>query len=122
MPPVMGAAAFVLAVLTVVPNQEVIIAAIVPALAYLLCRFLPVVFQVRKQGIEAIGRITEEVRLGRQHLLHRVTIIGPILLILFFSLTCREAVGCGLLSGLCGAERVFADGFSRFPAGHGSFR
>ena len=43
MPPVMGVAAFILAALTGVPYNQVIIAAALPAVAYFLCLFLAVV-------------------------------------------------------------------------------
>ena len=110
MPPVMGVAAFVLAALTVVPYSEVIVAAILPALAYFVCLFLSVVFQARKQNIQAIGKLTEEMRLCRQDLLNLVMIFGPILLILVLLLTKKESVGCGLLGGIFGAERTISDG------------
>ena len=58
MPPVMGVAAFVLAALTAVPYASVIMAAIIPAVAYFFCLFLSVIFQSRKQNIQAIGMIT----------------------------------------------------------------
>ena len=109
MPPVMGVAAFVLAALTVVPYSEVIIAAIIPAVAYFFCLFLSVVFQVRKQSIEAIGKLTEEMNLDRQDRLNLLMIFGPILMILFLLLTTKESVGCGPLGGLFGAEREFTD-------------
>ncbi len=110
MPPVMGVAAFVLAALTVVPYSEVIVAAIIPAVAYFFCLFLSVVFQARKQNIEAIGELTEEMKLDGQDRLNLLMIFGPILLILLLLLTTKESVGCGLLGGLFGAERVFTDG------------
>ena len=110
MPPVMGVAAFVLATLTVVPYSKVIIAAIIPALAYFFCLFLSVVFQARKQNIHAIGEITEDMRLERQDILNLAMIFGPILLILVLLLTSKEAVGCGLFGGILGAERTFTDG------------
>ena len=44
MPPVMGVAAFVLAALTAVPYARVIMAAILPAIAYFFCFLLSVVF------------------------------------------------------------------------------
>jgi len=108
MPPVMGVAAFILASLTVVPYSQVIIAAIIPALAYFLCLFLSVVFQARKQGIEAIGELTAEMEISRQDILNLLMIFGPILLILSLLITSKEAVGCGLLGGILGAERSFA--------------
>ncbi|MEM9062305.1 MAG: TRAP transporter fused permease subunit [Pseudomonadota bacterium] len=95
MPPVMGVAAFVLASLTLVPYREVIIAAIIPAIAYFGCLFLSVVFQARKQGIEAVGAVTEEMHLTGQDRLNLAMIFGPILLILILLLTPKEAVGCG---------------------------
>lgn len=107
MPPVMGVAAFVLASLTAVPYSSVIIAAIIPAAAYFFCLFLSAVFQSRKQKIEAIGKITKDMVLLRQDYLNLAMIFGPILLILFLLLTAKDAVGCGLLGGLFGAERVF---------------
>jgi TRAP transporter 4TM/12TM fusion protein len=106
MPPVMGVAAFVLASLTAIPYSSVIVAAIIPAVAYFFCLFLSVVFQSRKQGITAIGELTEEMEFHRQDVLNLVMIFGPILLILALLLTPKDAVGCGALGGLLGAERI----------------
>ncbi len=110
MPPVMGVAAFVLAALTGVPYSEVIIAAALPALAYFVCLFLSVVFQARKQNIGAIGRITEEMHLGRQDFYNLIMILLPILTILFLLLTSKESVGCGVFGWLLGVERTFTEG------------
>jgi len=110
MPPVMGVAAFVLSALTVVPYSEVIIAALIPALAYFLCLSLSVVFQARKQNITPIGELTEEMHLNRQDILNLFMIFGPILLILVLLLTRKDVVGCGILGGLLGAEQTFIDG------------
>jgi TRAP transporter 4TM/12TM fusion protein len=106
MPPVMGVAAFVLAAMTVVPYREVIIAALIPALAYFGCLFLTVVFQARKQGIEPVGEATQDMRITREDMLHLVMILGPILLILFLLVTPKEAIGCGPISALIGIETV----------------
>ena len=76
MPPVMGVAAFVFSALTVVPYSEVIIAALIPALAYFLCLSLSVVFQARKQNITPIGELTEEMHLTRQDILNLFMILG----------------------------------------------
>lgn len=110
MPPVMGVAAFVLAALTAVPYSQVILAAAIPALAYFFCLFLSVVFQSRKQDIQAIGMITDDMYLNRQDILNLVMIFGPILLILILLLTSKEAVGCGPFGGLLGADRTFEGG------------
>ena len=110
MPPVMGVAAFVLASLTGVPYSSVIIAAIIPAIAYFFCLFLSAVFQSRKQGIEAIGEITEDMHFERQDYLNLMMIFGPIMTILVLLLTPKDAVGCGLFGGLFGAERIMTEG------------
>jgi len=110
MPPVMGVAAFVLAALTAIPYREVIIAATIPAIAYFVCLFLSAVFQSRKQGIEAIGEATEDMRLSRADKLNLVMIFGPILLILFLLLTPKEAIGCGPIAALFGVQTSFDSG------------
>lgn len=110
MPPVMGVAAFVLAALTAVPYREVIIAAAIPAIAYFVCLFLSAVFQSRKQGLEAIGEITEDMILSRADKLNLVMIFAPILLILFLLLTPKEAIGCGFIASLFGVETTIANG------------
>ena len=106
MPPVMGVAAFVLASLTAVPYSSVIIAAVIPAIFYFFCLFLSVVFQSRKQNIQAIGELTEDMRLGLQDFLNLIMILAPIMLILVLLLTDKGAVGCGLFGGVLGAERI----------------
>ena len=106
MPPVMGVAAFVLAAMTAVPYREVIIAAALPALAYFLCLFLSASFQSRKQGIEAFGEFTEDMRISRTELLHLCQIALPILLILLLLLTPKDLVGCGFLGWITGADVV----------------
>ncbi|WP_420861241.1 TRAP transporter fused permease subunit [Algirhabdus cladophorae] len=109
MPPVMGVAAFILAALTGVPYSEVIIAAIIPAVAYFLCLFLAVMFQARRQKITPIGELTEDMTIDRQDVLNLVMIFLPILIILFLLLTSKENIGCGIFGGLMGAERLFLD-------------
>ena len=110
MPPVMGVAAFILAALTGVPYSEVIIAAALPALAYFVCLFLSAIFQARKQNIEAIGELTDDMMMSRQDIYNLIMIFLPILIILFLLLSSKENVGCGFFGGLFGAERIFAEG------------
>ena len=93
MPPVMGVAAFILAALTGVPYNQVIIAAALPAAAYFVCLFLSVVFQARKQKIRAIGELTDEMYMDRQDILNLVMIFVPILIILALLLTSKGDVG-----------------------------
>ena len=113
MPPVMGVAAFILSALTAVPYREIIIAATIPALAYFLCLFLSVVFQSRKQGIEAIGAATEEMRLTRDDKINLLQIFAPILLILVLLLTPKDSIGCGPLGLVFGIETVISNGNCR---------
>ncbi len=109
MPPVMGVAAFVLASLTTVPYSSVIVAAIIPAAMYFFCLFLSAIFQSRKQGITAVGELTDEMVLDRQDILNLLMVFGPILLILMLLLTSKDAVGCGLFGGVLGAERLITE-------------
>lgn len=109
MPPVMGVAAFVLSAMTLVPYREVVIAAILPAIAFFACLFLTVVFQARKQGIEPVGAVTDEMRLSGEDRLHLVMIFAPILLILVLLLLPKEAVGCGALGRLLGVTQIITE-------------
>ena len=113
MPPVMGVAAFILAALTATPYGDVIIAATLPALAYFFCLFLTAMFQSRKQGMEAYGEITEDMHMSRSDIMHLLQIFLPILLILVLLLTPKDAVGCGMLGWVLGAETVTTDGICR---------
>ena len=113
MPPVMGVAAFILSALTAVPYREIIIAAAIPALAYFFCLFLSAVFQSRKQGIEAVGALTDEMRLTSKDKLHLLQILLPILLILILLLTPKDAIGCGPLGWLVGVETIREGGTCR---------
>ncbi len=106
MPPVMGVAAFILAALTAVPYREIIIAAALPAIAYFFCLFLSVVFQARKQGIQAYGELTEDMHLTKDDFIHLLQIFLPILLILILLLTPKDGVGCGPLGWMLGLETV----------------
>ena len=54
MPPVMGAAAFLMAEILQVPYREVMIAAIIPALLYYLALFLQVDLEAAKRGIKGV--------------------------------------------------------------------
>jgi len=69
MPPVMGAAAFVMAEYLHVPYSEVVIAALVPSLLYYIGLFIQADLEARKQGItrvpeNEIPRLWGVVRLG----------------------------------------------------------
>ena len=103
MPPIMGVAAFIMAALTGVPYREIIIAATIPAMFYFFCLFLSVVFQARKQNIEAVGELSDDMKLTPENRLHLMQIFGPVLLVLILLLTPKDAVGCSWYSVLLGA-------------------
>ena len=103
MPPIMGVAAFIMASLTGVPYREIIIAAAIPALFYFFCLFLSVVFQARKQDIQSVGELSDDMRLDRNDRLHLVQIFAPVLLVLVLLLTPKDVVGCSTISVLLGA-------------------
>jgi len=103
MPPIMGVAAFIMSSMTGVPYRQIIIAAIIPAVFYFFCLFLSVVFQARKQNIEAVGELTDDMRLTGQDRLHLLQIFGPVLLVLVLLLTPKDGIGCGWFSVLLGA-------------------
>lgn len=56
MPPVMGAAAFLIAELLAVPYLAVCLAAAIPAILYYLAAFLMVDFEARREGIPPLAR------------------------------------------------------------------
>lgn len=109
MPPVMGVAAFILASMTATPYSDVIVAALIPAIAFFFCLFLSVVFQSRRQNIPAVGEFTEDMRMHRQDMLNLLMIFGPIVLITMLLLTSKDNVGCGPIGALLGVQRTFSE-------------
>ena len=103
MPPIMGVAAFIMAALTGVPYREIIIAATIPAFFYFFCLFLSVVFQARKQNIQAVGVVPEDMRLNAEDRLHLMQIFGPVVLVLILLLTSKDGIGCGWFAQLFGS-------------------
>ena len=110
MPPVMGVAAFVLSAITAVAYSSVIVAAVLPAVAYFGALFLSVVFQARKQNIQAVGELTADMKLTRSDKLNLLMIFGPIGVILLLLLTPKEMVSCGLIGNLFAIEQQFSNG------------
>jgi len=102
MPPIMGVAAFIMASLTGVPYRDIIIAAAIPALFYFFCLFLSVIFQARKQNIEAVGELTEDMLLTKHDRLQLLQIFGPVLLVLALLLTPKDVIGCSWFSIMLG--------------------
>lgn len=107
MPPVMGVAAFVLVALTAVPYTKVITAAFLPAMAFFFSIFLAVMFQSRRDKIEPMGEVPEDLIMDRQDWLNLTVILVPIGVILFLLLGNKDAVLTGPLADIFGARSIF---------------
>lgn len=99
MPPIMGAAAFIIAEYLGLPYLQIIKAALIPALLYYLAAFLTVDFRARKQGLQPmlaqlppIGKVLLE---GVQYLAPLAALI--IMLVLGFSATKSAMVAIVIL-------------------------
>ena len=77
MPPIMGAAALVMADLTGVGYLNIIVAALFPALFYYFSLFAAVTVEARRQGIE-VQPLSVEDKITRLDLINSVLFIGPI--------------------------------------------
>ena len=100
MPPVMGVAAFVLVALTAVPYTKVITAAFLPAMCFFFSIFLAVMFQARRDKVEAMRDIPEDLVMERQDWLNLLVIFLPILTILFLLLGNKDVIGSGFLASI----------------------
>ena len=100
MPPVMGVAAFVLVALTAVPYTKVITAAFLPAICFFFSIFLAVMFQARRDKIEAMRDVPADLVMARQDWLNLVIIFVPILTILVLLLGNKDAISSGWLAAI----------------------
>jgi TRAP transporter 4TM/12TM fusion protein len=82
MPPIMGAAALVMADLTGVGYLNVIVAALFPALFYYFSLFAAVTVEARRQGIE-VQPLTMDDQITRVDMINAVLFVGPILTVIF---------------------------------------
>ena len=108
MPPVMGAAALVMADITEIAYINIIIAALVPALLYYASLFTSVVFESRRLGIEAVADLSDtdvDLTGQRQDYYNLILIFVPIATVIFALL-----VSAGTGSLLTKKLRVDEDG------------
>jgi TRAP transporter 4TM/12TM fusion protein len=82
MPPIMGAAALVMADLTGVGYLNIIIAALVPALFYYFSLFCAVTVEARRQGIE-VQPLKIDDKITRIDMINSILFIGPIATVIF---------------------------------------
>ena len=81
MPPIMGAAAFVMSEMTGIPYVYILIRAIIPALLYYLCVFLSVHFESIKLGLKGIPK--KDLPIIREVLIFGWHLLIPLLVIIF---------------------------------------
>ncbi len=81
MPPIMGAAALVMADLTGVGYLSIIIAALFPALFYYFSLFFAVTVEARRQGIE-VQEMTVDDKITRVDMINAVLFVGPIAVVI----------------------------------------
>lgn len=86
MPPIMGAAALVMADLTGVGYLNIIVAALFPALFYYFSLFAAVTVEARRQGID-VQPLSVDDKITRIDLINSVLFLGPILTIIGCLLT-----------------------------------
>jgi TRAP transporter 4TM/12TM fusion protein len=98
MPPVMGAAAFVMAEFLAVPYAQVALWALIPAVLYYVAVFLSVHFEAKRHGLAGVPR-SELPRLGRV-MLERGHLFIPIFVVLFGLVLGYSAPLCALVGAL----------------------
>jgi len=98
MPPIMGAAAFVMAEFLAVPYAQVALWAAVPALLYYLAVFSAVHFEAKRYKLAGVP-VAELPRLGRV-MLERGHLFVPILIVLFGLMAGYSAPLCALVGAL----------------------
>lgn len=96
MPPIMGAAALVMADYVGVSYLTIILAVLVPATAYYLSLFLMIMFEARRLGIVAEDSSASVAPPNVQDYLNMVLVFGPLLLIAFLLIIGLSASGASI--------------------------
>ena len=98
MPPIMGAAAFVMSDLTGISYLTIIIAALLPALAYYASLFTSVVFEARRLGVEVGAEDLEnpELKVNSQDYINLIMVVVPIAVVITALLQGLSAAGSGM--------------------------
>ncbi|WP_226584558.1 TRAP transporter permease [Halobacillus litoralis] len=95
MPPIMGAAAFIMASYTGTPYNQIIVIAIIPALLYFSGVFLGTHFEARKQNIRGL---TKEELPDITNLMKRLDLFLPLIIIIGFLLAGRTPTYAALFA------------------------
>lgn len=96
MPPIMGAAALVMADYVGVSYLTVVVAVLVPAIAFYASLFLMIVFEARREGIRPKAAGAELADPSRQDFLNLVLVFGPLALIVFMLVAGWSPAGASL--------------------------
>jgi len=98
MPPIMGAAAFVMADLTGISYLTIILAALVPALAYYVSLFTSVIFEARRLGVEVGSEDLDhpELKVNSQDFVNLIMVIVPVVVVVTSLLKGLSAAGSGM--------------------------
>ncbi|AXK45680.1 TRAP transporter permease [Brachybacterium saurashtrense] len=84
MPPIMGAAAFIMAEYTGVPYSEIILIAVIPAALYFMGAFLSVHFEAKRTRIKGIPRADLP---SWKSILTRIDLLAPLVIIVYMMLS-----------------------------------
>ncbi len=98
MPPIMGAAALVMADFTGLSYLTIIVAALVPALAYYASLFTSVVFESRRLGVEAVPDMEDDLAVTAQDFINLAMILIPVAVVILTLLRGFSPAGAGMLA------------------------
>ncbi len=98
MPPIMGAAALVMADFTGLSYLTIIVAALVPALAYYASLFTSVVFESRRLGVEAVPDMADDFTVTAQDFVNLIMILVPVAVVILTLLAGYSPAGAGMLA------------------------
>lgn len=96
MPPIMGAAAFIMASYTNIPYSQIMLIAIIPAVLYFLGVFLAVHFESKKIGIT--GAPKETLPRAKELMISRGYLLLPLIVIFYTLLTGKTPMRAALLA------------------------
>lgn len=100
MPPIMGAAALVMADFISVDYLVIIIAAIVPAVAYYASLFTTVVFESRSLGVEA-SKESEIDQITSQDWINLILVVVPVSIVVIALISGFSAAGSAMIALTC---------------------
>ena len=99
MPPIMGAAALVMADFTGISYLTIIVAALVPALAYYASLFTSVVFEARRLGVEAVPDMDDkDLDVEAQDIINLVMIVVPVSIVVLALILGFSPAGAGMMA------------------------